>query len=239
LSIYFYADISTPMEQRIMTKNEKPETRKKILGVAETLFAERGFEGVSVKDITEGADVHLGALTYHFGSKERLFAEIITVKSEPLVKMGRNILNSGKTPPEKLTALMESYAMHTLHDEPVLKALFSEMLLGGRRLPKSTTETVSLRNRMFIQVVKQGIKSGYFRKVDLESAAWNFFGMMSAYILYEPLAGTGGRRAAYPKPYVKRIVRASLDIFLAGIELRPSPKKAPTKTAKKKPAKKK
>jgi hypothetical protein len=84
-------------------------------------------------------------------------------------------------------------------------------------LPKSTTESVSIRNRMFIEVVKQGIKQGYFRKVDLESAAWNFFGMMSAYILYEPLAGDGGRKAAYPKPYVKRIVRAAMDIFLAGI----------------------
>ena len=112
---------------------------------------------------------------------------------------------------------MEAYAMHILHDEPGLKALFAEMLLGGRRLPKSATETVTLRNRMFIEVVKHGIKTGYFRKVDLESAAWNFYGMMSAYILYEPLAGEKGRRSAYPKPYVKRIVRAAMDIFLVGI----------------------
>ena len=212
-----------------MAKAKKSETRDKILAVAETLFAERGFDGVSVRDITGEAGVNLSSLTYHFGTKERLFAEMITVKSEPLVKMGRLIVNSAKTPPEKLTALLESYAMHILHDEPVLKVLFSEMVLGGHRLPKSTTETVTLRNRMFIQVVKQGIKMGYFRKVDLESAAWNFFGMMSAYILYEPLAGSGGRHAPYPKPYVKRIVRAALDVFMAGIELRDSDKKTKRK----------
>ncbi len=210
-------------------KKEKNATQDKLLKAAEEMFAERGFDGVSVRDITGKAGVNLGSLTYHFGTKEKLFAEVITRKSEPLVLVGRGIVNSRKTPPEKLTALMEAYAMHILHDEPSLKVLFAEMLLGGTRLPKSTTDSVSLRNRMFIEVVKQGIKQGYFRKVDLESAAWNFFGMMSAYILYEPLAGAGGRGSAYPKPYVKRIVRAAMDVFLAGLEMREPKKKSKVK----------
>lgn len=201
-------------------KNDKVNTKDRLLSAAEELFAERGFDGVSVRDITGKAGVNLGSLTYHFGTKERLFAEVLTRRSEPLVQIGRGIVNSRKTPPEKLTAIMEAYAMHILHDEPSLKVLFAEMVLGGTRLPKSTTESVALRNRMFIEIVKQGIKQGYFRKVDLESAAWNFFGMMSAYILYEHLAGAGGRKAAYPKPYVKRIVRSAIDIFLSGIEQR-------------------
>ena len=206
--------------------NEKNATKEKLLNSAARLFAARGFDGISVRELAADAGVNLGSLTYHFGKKEKLFAEVITRKSEPMVRLGRAIITSNKTPPEKLADMMEAYATHILHDEPALKALYAEMLLGGRRLPKSTTDTVSLRNRMFIRVLKQGIKAGYFRKVDVESAAWNFFGMMSAYILYEPLAGEGGRRAAYPKPYVKRIVRAAVDIFLAGIAADKPPKKA-------------
>lgn len=198
-------------------KDKTDSTKNKLLEVAAELFADRGFDGVSVRDITGKAGVNLGALTYHFGTKERLFAELISQKAEPLMLIGRNIVASRKTPPEKLEEMMEAYAMYILHDEPALKCLFAEMVLGGRRLPRSTADMVTMRNRLFIQVVKQGIKGGYFRKVDLESAAWNFFGMMSAYILYEPLAGAGGRRAAYPKPYVKRVVRAALDVFLSGI----------------------
>jgi len=197
--------------------NDKAATHQKLLDAAEKLFAERGFDGVSVRDITGSAGVNLGSLTYHFGTKEKLFAEIITRKSEPLVQIGRSIVHSRKTPPEKLTAIMEAYAMYILHDEPALKVLFAEMLLGGTRLPKSARDSVSLRNRMFIEVVKQGIKQGYFRKIDLECAAWNFFGMLAAYILYEPLAGAGGRKAAYPKPYVRRVVRSAMDVFLNGI----------------------
>ena len=200
--------------------NDKAATHQRLLAAAETLFAERGFDGVSVRDITGSAGVNLSALTYHFGTKEKLFAEIITKKSEPLLQLGRNIVNSRKTAPEKLTAIMEAYAMYILHDEPALKALFAEMLLGGSRLPKSVRDSVALRNRMFIEVVKQGVKQGVFRRIDLECAAWNFFGMMAAYILYEPLAGDGGRKSAYPKPYVKRIVRAAMDIFLNGIAVK-------------------
>ncbi len=211
-------------------KSDKKDTDLKLIAAAEKLFAERGFDGVSVRDITGAAGVNLGSLTYHFGTKEKLFAAIISKKSEPLVQMGRRIVNSRKTPPEKLSEMMEAYAMYILHDEPILKALFAEMLLGGTRLPKSTNEMVMLRNRMFIEIVKQGIKQGYFRKIDLESAAWNFFGMMAAYILYEPLAGKAGRKAPYPKPYVKRVVRAALDVFLTGIA---APKQETAKRKKK------
>lgn len=198
-------------------KDSRASTKKQLMEAAAELFAERGFDGVSVRDITGRANVNLGALTYHFGTKERLFAEVISQKAEPLVQMGRSIVGSRKTPPEKLEEMLDAYAMYILHDEPALKCLFAEMVLGGRRLPRSTADIVTLRNRLFIEVVKQGIKGGYFRKVDLESAAWNFFGMMSAYILYEPLAGAGGRKAPYPRPYVKRVVRAALDVFLSGI----------------------
>lgn len=212
--------------------NGKQATQEKLLDVAAELFAERGFDGVSVRDITGKADTNLGALTYHFGTKEKLFAEIIVRKSEPLVQIGRKIVNSRKSAREKVEELMEAYAMYILHDEPALKALYAEMLLGGRRLPEKTRNTVTLRNRMFIEVVKQGIREGEFRKVDLESAAWNFFGMMAAYILYEPLAGEGGRKAAYPKPYVKRIVRAAIDVFMNGISVNEAGKNMKRKRAK-------
>lgn len=198
-------------------KGRRGVTQTKILKAAGELFAARGFDGVSVRDITKAAGVNLGSVTYHYGTKERLFADVVSSKVEPLVKTCLAIVGSRLTPPEKLTQMLESYAMYILHEEPELKVIFAEMLLGGGRLPREAVDAVALRNRLFIDVMKQGIKFGYFRKVDLETAAWNFYGMMAAYILYEPLAGTGGRKSAYPKPFVKRIVRSAMDVFLAGI----------------------
>ncbi len=52
------------------------ETRNRILEVAEKLFAEKGFRGVSVREITSSAKVHLSAINYHFGFKESLYLEV-------------------------------------------------------------------------------------------------------------------------------------------------------------------
>jgi AcrR family transcriptional regulator len=54
----------------------KPGTRERLLDVAERVFAERGFAGASVREITDGAEANLGAINYYFRSKENLYAEV-------------------------------------------------------------------------------------------------------------------------------------------------------------------
>ncbi len=52
-------------------------TRQKIIDAAGRLFAEKGFKGVTVRDIAGSAKVHLGALNYHFRTKEALYREVL------------------------------------------------------------------------------------------------------------------------------------------------------------------
>src|SRR3546814_16701921 len=47
-------------------------TKDRILGAAEELFAQHGFAGTSLRQVTSRADVTIAAVNYHFGSKENL-----------------------------------------------------------------------------------------------------------------------------------------------------------------------
>jgi AcrR family transcriptional regulator len=43
-----------------------------IIDIAERLFAERGFDGTSVRDIADEAGINVAMISYYFGSKEKL-----------------------------------------------------------------------------------------------------------------------------------------------------------------------
>ena len=51
-------------------------TKDRILGAAEELFAQYGFAGTSLRQVTSHADVNIAAVNYHFGSKENLVNEV-------------------------------------------------------------------------------------------------------------------------------------------------------------------
>ena len=55
---------------------QKPSTKEKILIATEHLLAEHGFDAVSLRDITNTAEVNVAAVNYHFGSKEKLFEAV-------------------------------------------------------------------------------------------------------------------------------------------------------------------
>lgn len=57
------------------TSNSHEETRERILSAAEELFALKGYEATSVRDITTKAQCNIAAVNYHFGAKEKLYTE--------------------------------------------------------------------------------------------------------------------------------------------------------------------
>ncbi len=57
--------------------------RELLLDAAERLFAERGYNGVSTRQIAEAASVNLGSIPYYFGNKENLLKEVIERRAVP------------------------------------------------------------------------------------------------------------------------------------------------------------
>ncbi|MFD2165920.1 TetR/AcrR family transcriptional regulator [Thalassotalea euphylliae] len=53
-------------------------TKNKILDAAEDLFAVKGFNGTSLREITSLAEVNLAAVNYHFGSKKELIKAVMS-----------------------------------------------------------------------------------------------------------------------------------------------------------------
>jgi AcrR family transcriptional regulator len=66
------------------TGSRSQATRERILDAAEQLFAERGFYGVSVRDVTGMAGVDVALASYHFGNKQGLLEAVFLRRAEDL-----------------------------------------------------------------------------------------------------------------------------------------------------------
>ena len=73
-------------EKKPPQADEEEGTRDRILRTAERLFAERGFNGVSVRELAAAAGVNLALIGYHFGSKEGLLSEVYRRHCEPMIE---------------------------------------------------------------------------------------------------------------------------------------------------------
>ena len=64
--------------------NSPGSTKERILSAAELLFAQRGFDGASLRQLTTAAGVNLAAVNYHFGSKEKLVEQVFRRRLDAL-----------------------------------------------------------------------------------------------------------------------------------------------------------
>jgi AcrR family transcriptional regulator len=64
--------------------NSSANTKERILTAAEALFAQRGFEGASLRQLTAAAGVNLAAVNYHFGSKDHLVEQVFKRRLDQL-----------------------------------------------------------------------------------------------------------------------------------------------------------
>ena len=105
------------MPAKKVTKRKRKdgeETRNSILIEAEKLFAEHGFDGVSVRDITTAAEVDLALVNYHFKSKENLFHQVLSMRVDDMNERRRELMANvdlSGDPQVALEALLDAFLL--------------------------------------------------------------------------------------------------------------------------------
>ena len=117
-------------------------TRERLLDTAERLFSQRGFASTSVREITDAADANLGAINYHFRSKDALYAEVFarraSLVTEPVLAAARDTARTARTNPAgAFRALGRAFlALHADRDASLrLLGLFAREVFEPR-LPR-------------------------------------------------------------------------------------------------------
>jgi AcrR family transcriptional regulator len=141
-------------------KLDLSNTKERILDASERLFANHGFDAVSLRQITTDAGANLAAVNYHFGSKEALIAAVVGRYLEPINVERLELLSASEAAhapdPVPATEILDSLirpvanmARHSRRSRGTfLKLVGRCMTQSGRSLPEAirpALENVILR----------------------------------------------------------------------------------------------
>jgi AcrR family transcriptional regulator len=110
-------------------------TRDRILDAAEELFAHKGFDATSLREITKGAGVNLAAVNYHFQTKEALLRAVVGRRLGPLNK--------------RRMELMEQVERAAAPGRPALEAIFEALLVPVLQLHALAPNFVPIMGRVY------------------------------------------------------------------------------------------
>jgi TetR/AcrR family transcriptional regulator len=118
-----------------------PQTRERILDVAEALFAARGFAGTSMREIASAVDLRAASLYNHFAGKEELYAAVLERGIRPLVLLMQS--RAGREPDGDSAAALVGDVMEHLRTRPHLPRLIQlEVLTGSEHLVRLARDWV-------------------------------------------------------------------------------------------------
>ncbi|MAS55095.1 TetR/AcrR family transcriptional regulator [Nocardioides sp.] len=94
--------------------------REQILGTAATLFARRGFHGVSVVDIGAACGISGPALYKHFTGKGQILAEMLVSISERLLTVGQDRVRAASGPADAVRRLVDWHVDFAVHHQALI-----------------------------------------------------------------------------------------------------------------------
>lgn len=156
------------------TAQAKPRTRRRsakttrdnILRAAKKIFSKEGYEGARVDTISKAAKSYDSLIYYYFGSKEKLFIEVLQNAYKDMFEAEKNLPLDLDDPVAALRKFVEFPLRYYVANPEILILLGTENLQKGKHISKTrSSEQYALPAIAILQdIVAKGVEKGLFRK---------------------------------------------------------------------------
>ncbi len=172
----------------------KDSAKERILLSAKKEFSERGFSGARMSSIAKGASVNKALIHYYFKDKETLYLDVLTRifrGTESAFTFPGHIGRWKLTPSQKLYVIIYFTVNILLKatDPDAMRIIFWELAEGERRLDRLMMEYTIPRQKMVVDVVKEGMEKGEFETGYPMMAAMNIVSFISLFSINRDIYG--------------------------------------------------
>jgi AcrR family transcriptional regulator len=198
---------------------EGGDTRQRLLQAARRILAERGFEGTSVRAVTEAAGVNLGAVTYHFESKEKLYHAVLEQVLGPMREQAQVLKGLPFSPLQRMEFFIRGMFQHLSENPDMPRFMVQEIVLGSQPAPP-ILETVRVVAPILAGIIQEGQHVGTIRDGDPVLMAMSALSQPIYLSIMPPvLAREDLKTAGVPQPRISPEDHA-VDFVLRGLEAR-------------------
>lgn len=198
------------------------DIRNRILKVANELFADKGFEGTSIRDIAKEAHVNIAMVSYYFGNKEGLYLECISNFAKGKVEHLRQTLGQPETLEEfklRFRMMVESKLKAYTEDLNTHKIIMREMQTArDDEFYKKFMDQLEPIFRVIQEFFQRGIEKQFLKPTtNSEHLALMLMGIMS-----QPCISEKGMklRLGYclaDEPVRDQYIEQICELFFAGV----------------------
>ncbi|GAA4049275.1 TetR/AcrR family transcriptional regulator [Hymenobacter glaciei] len=135
-----------------------PDTRTRILDLAEVLLLERGYNAFSYHHLARELGIKPAAIHYHYPSKDDLGTALVTRQLRRLRKWRGLPRVTGLGPAQQLDALLAVYENHLGHDRRV--CLFGALAADFRTLPEAMQAELRVFNHELTEWLAEVLSAG-------------------------------------------------------------------------------
>lgn len=168
------------------------DKKDQILHSALELFASRGFDGTSIREIAQLADVNIAMINYYFGSKEKLFHEIIEYKvGYTKERLEEVYANNQLDEMQKIDQVVEIYVERIVLFPSFHRLIQQEMMFALRPELQDSIINIFKRNKVIVQnIIRDGIQKHIFCEVDLQLTVATLIGTINQLMNSKTLCGS-------------------------------------------------
>ena len=141
------------------------EKQIEILLVAETLFAQNGFEKTSVRAIAKDAQINVAMVSYYFGSKEKLLEALIIYRTKDLRFEITSVSKANLEPIEKIKKIIDLYINRINCNKGIYRILHFELTNEKNDSRLDALNEIRKTNlESLTNIIEEGQEKGVFRK---------------------------------------------------------------------------
>ncbi len=162
-------------------------TAERILDVAEELFAERGFEGTTLRDVATRVGLRIPSLYNHFPSKASLYAAVLQRGIGPVLETLAEFVDTGSAAYHDSRQVV-ARVMQVLARHPHLARLVQhETLSGGRRLTPILRGWIGPTLARAREIVEAGPAARHWRPEEIPLLVLAMYHVVVGYFTIAPL----------------------------------------------------